>query len=73
MPQHNLRETDSEVADLIAGEEQRQREKIRMIASENYASRAVLEKARRVAAHLLACGPCAEDNQGLLLAAGAIS
>jgi hypothetical protein len=32
------------------------------------------EAARRypgVAAHLLACGPCAEDHDGLLLAAGA--
>jgi hypothetical protein len=32
------------------------------------------EAARRypgVTAHLLACGPCAEDHEGLLLAAGA--
>jgi glycine hydroxymethyltransferase len=38
-----LTATDPELAALIAGEEQRQRDKIRLIPSENYASRAVLE------------------------------
>ncbi|HUH02782.1 MAG TPA: serine hydroxymethyltransferase [Kofleriaceae bacterium] len=37
-----LAATDREIADLIAGEEQRQRDKIRLIASENYVSSAVL-------------------------------
>jgi glycine hydroxymethyltransferase len=37
-----LRAVDPEIADLIKGEEQRQRDKIRMIASENYVSSAVL-------------------------------
>ena len=39
----SLAEADPEVARLIAGEDQRQRESLRLIASENYASRAVLE------------------------------
>lgn len=44
MAEHKaLAETDPEIAQLIAQEEQRQREKIRLIPSENYASRAVLE------------------------------
>ena len=38
-----LAATDPEIASLIAHEEERQRQKIRLIASENYASRAVLE------------------------------
>jgi len=38
-----LSATDPEIAALIAKEEERQRQKIRLIASENYASRAVLE------------------------------
>jgi glycine hydroxymethyltransferase len=38
-----LTEADPEVAGLIAGEDQRQRDSLRLIASENYASRAVLE------------------------------
>ena len=38
-----LRETDPDIARLIASEEKRQREEIRLIASENYASKAVLE------------------------------
>ncbi|MBK9031700.1 MAG: serine hydroxymethyltransferase [Myxococcales bacterium] len=37
-----VRATDPELADLIAAEEQRQRDTIRLIASENYASAAVL-------------------------------
>ena len=37
-----LRRTDPELAELIAGEEQRQRDTIKLIASENYASAAVL-------------------------------
>src|SRR5258706_11452147 len=44
MPNHpSLREIDPEIAALIAEEETRQREKIRLIPSENYVSRAVLE------------------------------
>jgi len=44
MLEHNaLRETDPELAQLIAREEARQREKIRLIPSENYTSAAVLE------------------------------
>ena len=39
----SLSEVDSEIADLIRAEERRQHECIRLIASENYASRAVLE------------------------------
>ena len=35
--------TDPEIAELIAAEERRQRDKIRLIASENYVSGAVLE------------------------------
>ena len=38
-----LQETDPQVAEAIAGEIRRQRENINLIASENYASRAVLE------------------------------
>ena len=38
-----LQETDPQIADAIAGEIRRQRENINLIASENYASRAVLE------------------------------
>jgi glycine hydroxymethyltransferase len=38
-----LAEVDPEVARLIEGENKRQRESLRLIASENYASRAVLE------------------------------
>jgi glycine hydroxymethyltransferase len=38
-----LAETDPEIAQLIEKEEQRQREKIRLIPSENYTSHAVLE------------------------------
>src|SRR5947208_15159457 len=40
---NHLVETDPEIAQLITKEEQRQREKIRLIPSENYVSRAVLE------------------------------
>jgi glycine hydroxymethyltransferase len=39
----SLREADPEIFDLIKKEEQRQFEKIRLIPSENYVSRAVLE------------------------------
>lgn len=39
----HIRATDPEVADLIAAEERRQATTIRLIASENYVSRAVLE------------------------------
>ena len=38
----SLRAVDPEIADLIKGEERRQRDKIRLIASENYVSSAVL-------------------------------
>ena len=38
-----LREVDPEIAALVEKEEQRQREKIRLIPSENYVSLAVLE------------------------------
>ena len=38
-----LQETDPQIADAIAGEIRRQRENLNLIASENYASRAVLE------------------------------
>lgn len=45
VPHHQptLAETDSEIAKLIQAEERRQFECVRMIASENYVSRAVLE------------------------------
>ena len=39
----DLRTTDPEIADLVVAEGERQRDSIRLIASENYASRAVLE------------------------------
>src|SRR5258705_10525762 len=39
----SLRETDPQIAELISAEERRQREKIRLIPSENYTSKAVLE------------------------------
>jgi glycine hydroxymethyltransferase len=39
----SLQEVDPEIAELIHAEERRQREKIRLIASENYVSKAVLE------------------------------
>jgi glycine hydroxymethyltransferase len=39
---HTLHAVDPEIADLIAAEEHRQRDKIRLIASENYVSGAVL-------------------------------
>src|ERR1700746_2453329 len=38
-----LREVDPEIAGLVEKEEQRQREKIRLIPSENYTSAAVLD------------------------------
>ncbi len=45
MPIHDpaLREADPEIAAAIASEEARQHEKLRLIASENYAPRAVME------------------------------
>src|SRR5438552_8411782 len=43
MPHNALLSTDPELAQLILAEEQRQREKIRLIPSENYTSAAVLE------------------------------
>jgi glycine hydroxymethyltransferase len=39
----NIRKTDPEIFDLIKAEERRQYDKIRLIASENYASAAVME------------------------------
>jgi glycine hydroxymethyltransferase len=42
-PDPALREADPEVFALIQGEDRRQRESLRLIASENYASKAVLE------------------------------
>jgi glycine hydroxymethyltransferase len=39
----DLRHTDPEVADLVAAESERQRDSVRLIASENYVSAAVLE------------------------------
>jgi glycine hydroxymethyltransferase len=43
MTQLTLKQVDPEVADLVAREERREFEKIRLIPSENYVSRAVLE------------------------------
>ncbi len=43
MNQPSLREADPDVASLIAAEERREFEKVRLIPSENYVSRAVLE------------------------------
>jgi len=43
MTQSTLKQADPEVANLLAGEERREFEKIRLIPSENYVSRAVLE------------------------------
>ena len=43
-----LAAADPEIAELIAGEERRQRDKIRLIASENYVSGAVLAAAGSV-------------------------
>lgn len=43
MPEAQLSESDPKIAQLISYEELRQRQKIRMIPSENYVSRAVLE------------------------------
>ncbi|HEX8347898.1 MAG TPA: serine hydroxymethyltransferase, partial [Actinoplanes sp.] len=42
-PIPHLTATDPEIAGLIEGEAQRQHDKLRMIASENYVSTAVLE------------------------------
>jgi glycine hydroxymethyltransferase len=39
----SLRQTDPEIAELVDAEERRQHDKIRLIPSENYVSRAVLE------------------------------
>jgi glycine hydroxymethyltransferase len=39
----DLRTADAEIADLVAAESERQRDCVRLIASENYVSRAVLE------------------------------
>lgn len=43
MPEPTLADVDPEIASLIAKEERRQLDAVRLIASENYASRAVLE------------------------------
>jgi glycine hydroxymethyltransferase len=43
MAEPTLAQTDPEISSLIHAEERRQHEKIRLIASENYASRAVIE------------------------------
>lgn len=43
MAEPSLREVDPDVASLIAAEERREFEKVRLIPSENYVSRAVLE------------------------------
>lgn len=43
MPEANLQEVDADIAALIGQEHKRQHEKMRLIPSENYASRAVLE------------------------------
>src|SRR3972149_7543270 len=43
MVEARLRETDPEIAGLIEGEERRERDKLRLIPSENYASAAVQE------------------------------
>src|SRR5947207_2482669 len=40
--QRTLAETDPEIADLIAREERREKDKVRLIPSENYVSQAVL-------------------------------
>ncbi|MCY7342168.1 MAG: serine hydroxymethyltransferase, partial [Pseudonocardia sp.] len=39
----DLRSADPEVADMVVAETERQRNCVRLIASENYVSRAVLE------------------------------
>src|SRR3954467_4511016 len=46
-----LHAVDPEIADLIAAEERRQRDKIRLIASENYVSGAVLAASGSVLTH----------------------
>jgi glycine hydroxymethyltransferase len=43
MPDLSLLESDPEIARLVAEENRREHEKVRLIASENYASRAVME------------------------------
>ncbi|HOI11654.1 MAG TPA: hypothetical protein PK313_14335, partial [Myxococcota bacterium] len=43
MSEPTLQQVDPEVAALVAAEERREFDKIRLIASENYVSRAVLE------------------------------
>src|SRR5215467_7167766 len=43
MPEKDLAQTDPEIAKLIADENRREHESMRLIASENYASRAVME------------------------------
>jgi glycine hydroxymethyltransferase len=43
MTRHNVRQTDPELAALLDLEDQRQRDKIRLIPSENYTSAAVLQ------------------------------
>jgi len=48
-----LRETDPEVYNAIKGEEERERSKIVLIASENYVSQAVLEAQGSVACDIL--------------------
>jgi glycine/serine hydroxymethyltransferase len=40
---HHARQTDPEIIRLVAEEERRQAEKVRLIPSENYVSPAVLE------------------------------
>jgi glycine hydroxymethyltransferase len=51
-----LSEVDPEVKELIALEEARQRNKLELIASENYASRAVIEAMGSVLTHKYAEG-----------------
>ena len=42
-PQPSLSDYDAEIAEMLRSEDERQRDSIRLIASENYASRAVME------------------------------
>jgi glycine/serine hydroxymethyltransferase len=63
----NLMNTDPDIFNAIKGEEQREREKILLIASENYASPAVMEAQGSVFTNKYAAAGSPTMSSGLRL------